>query len=136
MKLHKKLYTKTKLVNVRKWSKTPNEVKPHKNRNENPQNFLKINHIQKEDTPSHKLHTKLEWRPEIVVKLSFSWLNDSKISELHTFDNITISLNQKRSQNQKGRSWVHKTPLFEGIQGLLYKDVVGRGWERKSKNTD
>ena len=33
---------------------------------------------------------KLEGRPRIFVKLSFSELGDSKLSGLHAFDNMTI----------------------------------------------
>ena len=33
--------------------------------------------------------TKFEQRPQIFVKLSFRELCDSKLSGLHTFDNIT-----------------------------------------------
>ena len=34
--------------------------------------------------------TKFERRPQIFVKLSFRELCDSKLSELHAFDNVTI----------------------------------------------
>ena len=34
--------------------------------------------------------TKFERRPQIFVKLSFRELCDSKVSELHAFDNVTI----------------------------------------------
>ena len=36
--------------------------------------------------------TKFERRPQILVKLSFRELYDSKLSGLHTFDNMVISL--------------------------------------------
>ena len=39
-------------------------------------------------TDSHS--TKFERRPQIFVKLSFRELCDSKLSDLHTFDNMTI----------------------------------------------
>ena len=41
--------------------------------------------------------TKLEWEPRILVKLSFRELCDStsKLSGLHTFDDMTTSLSQK-----------------------------------------
>ena len=35
--------------------KTPNEVKPLKNINENPRSFLGMSFMQKEDPPSYKL---------------------------------------------------------------------------------
>ena len=34
--------------------------------------------------------TKFEQKPQIFVKLSFRELCDSKLSGLHTFDNMTI----------------------------------------------
>ena len=34
--------------------------------------------------------TKLEWRPQIFVKLSFRDLCGSKLSDLHLFDNMSI----------------------------------------------
>ena len=36
--------------------------------------------------------TKFEQRPQILVKLSFRELCNSKLSDLHTFDNMVISL--------------------------------------------
>ena len=47
--------------------------------------------------------TKLECRPRILVKLIFRELCDSKLSGLGTFDNMAISLSQKRGKNQKCR---------------------------------
>ena len=37
--------------------------------------------------------TKFKGRPQVLVKLSFRELNDSKLSDLCTFHNMTISLN-------------------------------------------
>ena len=45
---------------------------------------------------------KLERRPQILVKLSFTELGDSKPFSLHTFD-MTISLSEKGNINQKGK---------------------------------
>ena len=42
---------------------------------------------------------KFKWRPQILVKLSFSELYDSKLSDLHPFDNMTITHWVKISQN-------------------------------------
>ena len=50
-----------------------------------------------------------------MVKLSFKELCDSKLSGLCTFDNIDISLSQKRGKYQKGRLWVHETLILEVI---------------------
>ena len=41
--------------------------------------------------------TKLERRPQVLVKLSFTVLYDSKFSGLCAFDNIAILLSQKKS---------------------------------------
>ena len=51
-----KLCTKKMVViNRGKRSDKPNEVKPNKNINKNPQSFLEIRPVQKEVRPSHKL---------------------------------------------------------------------------------
>ena len=44
-----------KEVDRTKISKTLNDIKPVTNINKNPQSFLKINPVQKEVPPSHKL---------------------------------------------------------------------------------
>lgn len=36
--------------------------------------------------------TKLEWRPQILVKVSFTELSDSELSDSRTFDDIAIPL--------------------------------------------
>ena len=53
--------------------------------------------------------TKSKQRPWILVKLSFRvmWF---QVIWLCAFDNMTISLKQKRS-----KVWVYKTPIFEII---------------------
>ena len=62
---------------------------------------------------------KIERRPQILVKLSFRGLCDSKLSELHTGDNMANSVrqkNQKKSdKNQKDRLWVYETLILEVI---------------------
>ena len=45
---------------------------------------------------------KLEQRLGIWVKLSFRELNDPKVSELHSFDNMDILLSHKRDGNREG----------------------------------
>ena len=44
-----------------------------------------------------------------MVNLRFRESCGSKLSGLHTFDNTTISLNQKRRKNQKGPLQVNET---------------------------
>ena len=43
------------VIDIGKRSKTLSEVKPIENINKNPQSFLEISPVQKEDLPSHKL---------------------------------------------------------------------------------
>ena len=45
------------------------------------------------DSRKNSQSTKFERRPRIFVKLSFRELRDSKLSGLHAFDNMAISLN-------------------------------------------
>ena len=45
---------------------------------------------------------KLEQRLGIWVKLSFRELNDPKVSELRSFDNMDILLSHKRDRNREG----------------------------------
>ena len=45
---------------------------------------------------------KLEQRAGIWVKLSFRELNDPKVSELRSFDNMDILLSHKRDGNREG----------------------------------
>ena len=57
MKYHQELCPKKKMVIDRgKRSKKPNEVKPVKNINKNPQSFLKKTLLQKEVPLSNQLH--------------------------------------------------------------------------------
>ena len=42
------------------------------------------------DSRKDSQSTKFERRPQIFVKLSFRELCDSKLSDLHTFDNMAI----------------------------------------------
>ena len=51
--------------------------------------------------------TKFERRPSVLLNQSFRKLCDSKLSDSCAFDNITISLNQKRCKNWKCRLWAH-----------------------------
>ena len=48
-----------------------------------------------------------------MVNLRFRESCGSKLSGLHTFDNTTISLNQKRRKNQKGPLQVNETLILE-----------------------
>ena len=56
---------------------------------------------------------KFERRPLILVKPSFRKLCDSKLFGLRAFNNMTISLSQKRGKYWKGRQRVHETPILE-----------------------
>ena len=56
---------------------------------------------------------KFERRPLILVKPKFRKLCDSKLFGLRAFNNMTISLSQKRGKNWKGRQRVHETPILE-----------------------
>ena len=42
------------------------------------------------DSRKDSQSTKFEGRPQIFVKLSFRELRDSKLSDLHAFDNMAI----------------------------------------------
>ena len=42
------------------------------------------------DSRKDSQSTKLKLRPQIFVKLSFKELRNSKLSRLHTFDNMAI----------------------------------------------
>ena len=42
------------------------------------------------DSRKDSKSTKFEQRPEIFVKLSFRELRDSKLSDLHPFDNMAV----------------------------------------------
>ena len=42
------------------------------------------------DSRNNSQSTKFEQRPQIFVKLSFRELGDSKLSDLHGFDNMAI----------------------------------------------
>ena len=44
---------------------------------------------------------KLEWSFLLLVKLSFRELRDSKLSGFCTFDNVAISLSQKKDKKHK-----------------------------------
>ena len=54
MKWHQKPYTKTKVIDRGKKSKTLTEVKPAENINKNPENFLTIVPCKRKVPPSHK----------------------------------------------------------------------------------
>ena len=59
----------------------------------------------------------------MMVKLSFRELRDPELSGLCTFKNMTISLSQKRSKNQKGTLRVHETPMLEATFVTLSENV-------------
>ena len=77
-------------------SKTLSEVKPVENISKNQQSFLEISPVQQEvqkesliqDKDSHSI--KFERRPLVFAKLSLREVCDSKLSGLHSFDNIAI----------------------------------------------
>ena len=58
--------------------------------------------------------TESKERPQILIKLHFRELCDSKLTGLHTFDNWPF-YDLKISQKDKGRLWVHETPILELI---------------------
>ena len=49
----------------------------------------------------------------MTVKPSFRELRDLGLCGLHTFENMTISLSQKRGKNQRRTLRVHETPMLE-----------------------
>ena len=59
--------------------------------------------------------TKSEQRAQIFVKLGFRELHNSKLSDLHAFDNMAIVDCVKIGQKWKGRLWVHETAILEVI---------------------
>ena len=67
------------------------------------------------DSRNDSQSTKLERRPWIFVKLSFSEFCDSKVSGLNPFDNMAIIHWVKVGEKQKGRLWVRETPILEII---------------------
>ena len=66
--------------------------------------------------------TKFEQRPRILIELSFRELCDSTLSGLRAFDNMVISLSQKRGENPKSWLWVHETLILEIIFVTLTED--------------
>ena len=67
------------------------------------------------DSRKYSHSTKSEQRSQIFVKLDFRELCDSKLSDLQPFDNMAMIHWVKIGQKQKGRLWVHETPILEII---------------------
>ena len=67
------------------------------------------------DSRNYSHSTKFEQRSQIFVKLDFRELCDSKLSDLHAFDNMAMIHWVKIGQKQKGRVWVLETPILEII---------------------
>ena len=65
--------------------------------------------------------TKFEWRPWILVKLSFRGLCDSKLSGLRPFDNMAISRVKNRSVNP----WSNCCALIENSSAIRHGRVLG-----------
>ena len=65
--------------------------------------------------------TKFEWRPWIYVKLKY-FLCYSKLFGMHPLDNMAIIHWVKNMLKQKGKLWVHETPILEVIFVALTED--------------
>ena len=74
------------------------------------------------DSRKDSQSTKFEQKPQIFIKLSFRELCGSKLSSLHPFYSVTILHWVKTGWKQKGRLWVHETPILEVIFVTLTKN--------------
>ena len=69
---------------------------------------------------------KLEWRPQIFVKLSFWEFRGSKLPGLHLFDMAIIHWVKNRLK-QKGRPWVCEIPIIDTLWFWYLQTGVKKG---------
>ena len=69
---------------------------------------------------------KLEWRPQIFVRLSFWEFRGSKLPGLHLFDMAIIHWVKNRLK-QKGRPWVCEIPIIDTLWFWYLQTGVKKG---------
>ena len=80
------------------------------------------------DSRNDSHSTKFECRPQIFVKLGFRESYYSKLSGLHSIDNMAIIHWVKNKSKTGGRMWVHETPILGVIFVTLTtftNDIMG-----------